>query len=89
MASKLRISTYPKEQIVSVEEGATCFVGQATAALINGVECVVIARSVDGLEKAIMSLPESKKQKNATFVREACYKMVTMRYRDCRIDDEL
>lgn len=81
----LKPTTFPKETILEVREGAVCFVGMATAFHMGGHDVIVIARNTEQLKEAIMAnaVPGS------VFVEKSCYKMVTLQYRDAEVDDEL
>lgn len=82
----LQKTSFPLEHIIDVVDGAPCFVGQASACRIAGQDVIVIARSMQQLEKAIMSLPGSE---GKVFVEKSVYKMVTLQYKHSTVDDEL
>lgn len=81
----LKPTTFPKDSILEVVEGSVCFVGMATALHLGGQDVIVIARNIDALERAVMENAIPGK----VFVKTACYKLVTLQYRDAVVDDEL
>lgn len=76
---------FPKESILAVDEGAPCFVGQATAFSLNDVSVIIIAQNMQDLAKAVKPYLKI----GEPFRKEVVYKMVTMQYARATVDDEL
>lgn len=76
---------FEKETILAVDEGAPCFVGQATGFVLNGVSVVILAPNMNDLAQALKPYMKI----GDPFRKEVVYKMVSVQYRRATVDDEL
>ena len=82
--SALRKADIPTETIISVIDGSTCYVGQATALVIGGEDVIVLARHMDQLKKVTRSINPTHR-----FSEEAVHKVVMLAEKSAKLDDEL
>ena len=81
---EMRAEKIPTENIISVVDGAMCYVGVATAVIIGGQDVIVMARHIDQLRGVVAHINPARK-----YSERATHETVLVARRNATLDDEL